>query len=60
MSWPGRRNGGRNTPRSGTLKAKMEEGLREYMGVDAVSDAMRRPAWVGDLHAERERSACRH
>lgn len=41
------------------LKEKMETALREHMGPDAVDDAMRRPAWVGDLHAERERSACR-
>ena len=41
------------------LKEKMETALREHMGPDAVADAMRRPAWVGDLHAERERSACK-
>ena len=41
------------------LKEKMEAALREHMGPEAVSDAVRRPAWVGDLHAERERSACR-
>ena len=41
------------------LKERMEQALREYMGPDAVADAMRRPAWVGDLHAERERSACK-
>lgn len=42
-----------------SLKAKMEQELREYLGEDAVTDSMRRPQWVGDLHAERERSACR-
>ena len=41
------------------LKEKMEAALREHMGPEAVSDAVRRPAWVGDLHCERERSACR-
>ena len=41
------------------LKEKMETALREHMGPDAVEDSMRRPAWVGDLHAERERSACK-
>ena len=41
------------------LKEQMETDLREHMGPDAVSDAMRRPTWFGDLHAERERSACR-
>ena len=41
------------------LKERMEAALREHMGPEAVADAMRRPAWVGDLHAERERSACR-
>lgn len=42
------------------LKQRMEHELREHMGADAVADLMRRPLWVGDLHAERERSACRH
>ena len=42
-----------------SMKEKMEMALREHMGPEAVSDAVRRPAWVGDLHAERERSACR-
>ena len=42
-----------------SLKAKMEHELREHMGPDALEDSMRRPAWVGDLHAERERSACK-
>lgn len=41
------------------LKERMEAELREYMGLEAVPDAVRRPAWFGDLHAERERSACR-
>ena len=41
------------------LKEKMEAALREHMGPEAVADSMRRPQWVGDLHAERERSACR-
>ena len=41
------------------LKERMEAELREYMGAEAVTDAMRRTLWVGDLHAERERSACR-
>ena len=41
------------------LKERMEAALREHMGPEAVSDAVRRPLWVGDLHAERERSACR-
>ena len=41
------------------LKEKMEHDLREYMGPEAVEDSMRRPSWFGDLHAERERSACK-
>ena len=41
------------------LKEGMEADLREYMGSSAVDDSMRRPQWVGDLHAERERAACR-
>ena len=41
------------------LKERMEAELREHMGPKAVADCTRRPAWFGDLHAERERSACR-
>ena len=41
------------------LKEKMETALREHLGESAMADCMRRPLWVGDLHAERERSACR-
>ena len=41
------------------LKERMEAELREYMGADAVANCTRRPAWFGDIHAERERSACR-
>ena len=41
------------------LKEKMENDLREHMGPEAVTDLMRRPLWFGDLHAEREKSACR-
>ena len=41
------------------LKDRMEADLREHMGPEAVSDAMRRPQWVGDIHAERERAACK-
>ena len=41
------------------LRYKLADELAEFMGPDAVNDAMRRPHWVGDLHAERERAACR-
>ena len=41
------------------LKERMEADLREHMGPSAVEDSMRRPVWDGDLHAERERAACR-
>ena len=41
------------------LKEKMEAELREHMGPSVLEDSMRRPSWFGDLHAERERSACR-
>ena len=41
------------------LKERMESDLREHMGLEAVADAVRRPVWFGDLHAERERAACR-
>lgn len=32
----------------------------ECFGDDALVDATRKPAWWGDLNAERERAACRH
>ena len=41
------------------LRYKLADELAEFMGPDAVNDAMRRAHWVGDLHAERERAACR-
>ena len=41
------------------LKERMEADLREHMGADAVANSTRRPTWFGDIHAERERSACR-
>ena len=41
------------------LKERMEAELREHMGPRAVADCMSRPMWVGDLYAERERSACK-
>lgn len=41
------------------LKEKMEADLREHMGESAMADCMQRPVWFGDLHAERERAACR-
>ncbi len=41
------------------LKERMESALREYMGESAMADCMKRPVWFGDIHAERERSACR-
>ena len=41
------------------LKEKMEAELREHMGAGAVADSTRKPCWFGDLHAERERAACR-
>ena len=50
---------GKKYSRVRALKEKMEAELREFMGAEAVADALRRPAWVGDLHAERERAACR-
>lgn len=41
------------------LKERMETELREHMGPEAVMDAVRRPQWFGDIHAERERAACK-
>ena len=41
------------------LRFKMADELAEFMGPAAVADATRKPVWFGDLHAEREKAACR-
>jgi hypothetical protein len=41
------------------LKEKLAVELREYMGEEAVADAMRIPAWRGNIMADHERAACR-
>jgi hypothetical protein len=41
------------------LKAKLAEELREYFGADAIADAMRIPAWNGNIMADHEKAACR-
>ena len=41
------------------LRYKLADELQEFMGDDAVADTTRKPAWWGDIHAEREKAACR-
>ena len=41
------------------IKRSMAEQVVESFGEEALADAVRRPSWFGDLHAERELSACR-
>ena len=41
------------------LKYKMADELREFLGDDAVADALRIPAWRGNIVADREKMACR-
>ena len=42
-----------------SLRFKMADELREFMGAEAVADSVKVPMWKAGLHAERERSACR-
>ena len=42
-----------------SLRFKMADDLREFMGPDAVADSVKIPLWRAGVHAERERSACR-
>jgi len=41
------------------LKQKLAEELREYMGEEAIADAMRIPAWRGNIQCDHEKAACR-
>ena len=45
--------------RARALRYRLADELAEFMGVDAVADSTRKPVWFGDLHAEREKAACR-
>jgi hypothetical protein len=42
-----------------SLKNRMSNELREYLGDDAIADAVRVPSWKADLMAGRERAACK-
>ena len=41
------------------LKEQLALELREFMGEEAIADAMRIPAWRGNIMADHERAACR-
>ena len=41
------------------VRYKLADELQEFMGPDALADATRKPVWFGDIHAERERAACK-
>ena len=41
------------------VRRSMAEEVRKCFGEDVLADAAKKPQWWGDLHAERERSACR-
>jgi len=41
------------------LKVHLARDLMEYMGEDALADAMRIPRWRGDVQVEHEKAACR-
>ena len=41
------------------LREKLALELREFMGEEALADAMRIPAWRGNIQADHEKAACR-
>ena len=41
------------------LKENLAQDLREFMGEEALADAMRIPAWRGNILAEHEKANCR-
>jgi len=41
------------------IRDRLVEDLEEWMGPDAIADAMRVPAWLGNIQVDRERTACR-
>jgi hypothetical protein len=43
-----------------SLKNRMSNELREFMGPDAVADSVKVPRWKADVMVGRERAACRH
>jgi hypothetical protein len=40
------------------LQNRLADDLREFMGAEAVADALRTPLWHGNILADRERAAC--
>jgi hypothetical protein len=41
------------------LKERLKEELLEYMGVEAIADAAKIPAWRGNIMADHEKALCR-
>lgn len=41
------------------VRRSMAEEVKEQFGDDVLADVARKPAWWGDVHAERERAACK-
>ena len=41
------------------LKERLAQELREFMGEEALADAMRIPSWRGNIMADHEKAACR-
>ena len=42
-----------------TEEQKLALELREFMGEEALADAMRIPTWRGNIQADHEKAACR-
>ena len=42
-----------------SLKERLEEDLRAFMGDDAIADALRVPGWKGNILVDKEKMACR-
>ena len=41
------------------VKERMAEELREYLGDQAIADALRVPGWKGNILVDKEKMACR-
>ena len=41
------------------VRRSLAEEVKECFGEDVLAEVVKKPAWWGDLHAERKRAACR-
>ena len=41
------------------IRDRLADELQEWLGPDAIADALRTPNWMGNIAVDRERTACR-